>query len=164
MLFNAIFVASILAAISGVAAQTGCNEQFPDLSTAKGLNATGKATAQRCEATAKAVPSCAYKCLQDAAQANQCDYWDFGCQCTPDMQNKIRQAVIPCAIQSCPIPTALQIQGAALDICKCAGFPTHTLSLMELVGMSGLPALVMGQMGSNTGASNTSKRAEIWTA
>ncbi len=59
MKFTTAIIAIALATASGVTAQTGCNEQFPDLSTAKGLNATGKAMAEKCEATAKKVPSCA---------------------------------------------------------------------------------------------------------
>ena len=59
MKFATTIVAFALAAASGVAAQNGCNESFPDLSTAKGLNATGKAMAEKCEDTAKKVPSCA---------------------------------------------------------------------------------------------------------
>ena len=59
MKFANTFTIFVLAAASSAAAQNGCNESFPDLSTAKGLNATGKATAEKCEDTAKKVPSCA---------------------------------------------------------------------------------------------------------
>ena len=59
MKFASTIIAVALASACGVTAQSGCNESFPDLSTAKGLNATGKATAEKCEATAKKVPSCA---------------------------------------------------------------------------------------------------------
>lgn len=59
MKFSSAVIAVVVATASGVTAQKGCNESFPDLSTAKGLNATGKATAEKCEATAKKVPSCA---------------------------------------------------------------------------------------------------------
>ena len=59
MKFANTFTIFVLAAALDAAAQNGCNESFPDLSTAKGLNATGKATAEKCEDTAKKVPSCA---------------------------------------------------------------------------------------------------------
>ena len=59
MKFVTPIITFALAAASGAVAQNGCNESFPDLSTAKGLNATGKATAEKCEDTAKKVPSCA---------------------------------------------------------------------------------------------------------
>lgn len=59
MKFTTTIVPLILAAASGIAAQKGCNEKLPDLSQAKGLNSTGKATAEKCEPTAKKVPSCA---------------------------------------------------------------------------------------------------------
>lgn len=56
-------VAMTLVGASGIIAQEGCNEKFPDLSKAAGLNDTAKATAQKCEDTAKKVPSCAVSTL-----------------------------------------------------------------------------------------------------
>lgn len=96
-----------------------------------------------------------YECLEKAATKNNCNFWDFGCQCTTDKQNAIRAATIPCVVEDCPLETALLVQKAALDICTCAGYPTTMLGLPELVTMSGLPGIAMRIMGGYGGSGNS---------